>query len=125
MSTILVIEDNFEIRENSVEMLELEGYTVITAINEALGIKEAVENIPDLILCDIMMPEVDGFEVFEQLKNNSSTAHIPLIFISASVGKKEIDSGLAMGAAGYIRKPFEAEDLIRTIESCIRKNAAI
>jgi CheY-like chemotaxis protein len=120
MTTILVIEDNLEIRENTVEMLELEGYNVIAAMNGTIGVSSAIEHQPHLILCDIMMPELDGFRVFEQLKKNTATADIPLIFVTASVGKKEIEHGLSMGAAGYIRKPFEAEELFKAIDACLK-----
>ena len=117
MKTILIIEDNLEIRENTSEILELEGYEVITAMNGKLGFELAKERMPDLILCDIMMPEMNGYEVFEHLKMNEKTSAIPFIFITASAEKSEVRLGLNMGAAGYIRKPFEENELLETVKN--------
>lgn len=119
MKTILLIEDNHNIRENTCELLELEGYKVISAMNGSNGITLAEEKKPDIILCDIWMPETNGYEVFNTLKNNPATAQIPFIFLSASVEKKEVEEGLGMGAHGYIKKPFQAEELFDTVASCL------
>jgi CheY-like chemotaxis protein len=119
MATILLIEDNLEIRENITEILELEGYTILSAVNGRKGLTLARESLPDLILCDIMMPEMNGYEVFGSLKKEVSTADIPFIFVTASVEKKDIQVGLDMGAAGYIRKPFDNDELVKTIQSCL------
>ncbi|HYV92515.1 MAG TPA: response regulator [Chitinophagales bacterium] len=118
MKTILFIEDNLEIRENTSEILELEGYRVITAGNGKTGFDFAKNHKPDLILCDILMPEMNGYEVFENLKKNIETSMIPFIFISASVEKSEVQKGLNMGAISYIRKPFTDSELLETIEDC-------
>jgi CheY-like chemotaxis protein len=115
MKTLLLIEDNLDIRENITEMLELEGYSVIVAVDGGMGYQLAVEEIPDIILCDIMMPVMNGYEVLKHMKNNSSTAHIPFIFISASTEKKDIQIGIDMGASAYIRKPFEMEELFDVV----------
>ena len=115
MKTILVIEDNKEIRENTVELLELKGYNVRSAANGKAGLDMALETKPDMILCDIMMPNMNGYEVFAALKANSETAKIPFIFVTASVERSEVEAGLGMGADGYIRKPFEAKELFQTI----------
>ena len=120
MAVILFIEDNLEIRENVVEILELSGYSVFTAPDGLAGIELAKEIKPDLILCDIMMPEANGYEVFEQLHKNAATCDIPFIFVTASVEKKEIQAGLDMGASDYIHKPFESEELLSAIERCLR-----
>lgn len=120
MRTVLVIEDNHEILENTIEILELEGYKTITASNGKIGIQQAFEKIPDVILCDIMMPEADGYEVLYSLKQNPETADIPFIFLTASVERKEVQAGFDMGAKGYIRKPFDSEELFNTIESCFK-----
>ena len=119
MKTVLVIEDNADIRENACEMLELEGYKVIFAVNGKAGIEFAKQNKPDIILCDILMPEVDGYEVFNELKKDSVTAHIPFIFLTASVERNEIEVGFGMGAKGYIKKPFEAKGFFDTIKRCL------
>lgn len=119
MTTILLIEDNRDIRENTSEILELENYSVLTAANGRIGLALAKEKLPDLILCDILMPEMNGYEVFEGLKESDSTRNIPFIFVTASVEKKEIQTGFDMGAVGYIRKPFDTNELLETIASCL------
>ncbi|WDF79913.1 response regulator transcription factor [Mucilaginibacter sp. AW1-7] len=121
MKTILLIEDNDDIRENTCELLELEGYKVILALNGKTGLLLAAEHLPDLILCDIMMPGADGYEVFGELQSNPSTGHIPFIFLTASAEKKDVAAGLQMGASGYIRKPFEPEELFEAIKLCFDK----
>ena len=119
MKTVLLIEDNTCIRENVSEMLELGGYEAITAQDGKVGLALAKERRPDIILCDILMPEANGYEVFNGLKDDSDTAGIPFVFITASVGKKEIEMGLAMGAKGYIQKPFTGQELYDTLEDCL------
>jgi len=118
MKTILLIEDNNDIRENTCELLELEGHKVILATNGRSGLILAQEHHPDLILCDIMMPELNGYEVLDGLKNNPATADIPFIFLTASVEKKAIATGFDMGAWGYIRKPFDPLELFEAIANC-------
>jgi len=120
MATILLIEDNLEIRENTTELLELAGYDVLIAMNGKIGVEMAISNSPDIILCDIMMPELNGYEVFSELKKNEHANQIPFVFITASVEKSEMRTGLEMGAAGYIRKPFEENDLLSTIVQCLK-----
>ena len=124
MKRILLIEDNLEIRENTAEILELEGYEVTTAVNGKIGFELARNNPPDLILCDILMPEMTGYEVFEHLKMNEDTSSIPFIFITASAEKSEVQIGLNMGAAGYVRKPFEEKELLDAVGECLRRNSA-
>lgn len=121
MTTLLLIEDNNDIRENTCELLELKGFHVIHATNGKAGIILAKEKRPDLILCDIRMPEADGYEVFNNLKSDPITTTIPFIFLTASCEKKEIDAALGMGVSGYIRKPFGPEELVDAIESCLNK----
>lgn len=121
MKTILLIEDNTELRDNIGEMLEIAGYKVIFAINGKSGIALAKENKPDIIICDILMPDVDGFEVIRILKQNPITAGMPFIFLT-SRAEKEIDEGnLEIAADGYIRKPFDTKDLFSTVERCLNK----
>jgi CheY-like chemotaxis protein len=119
MKTILVIEDNLEIRENVSELLELKGYNVVVANNGREGLEAAIKCQPDLIVCDILMPELNGHEVLIRLKKSGETSTIPLIFLTASVEKREIKQGLELGAAAYIRKPFEDDDLMGEIERCL------
>ncbi|WP_317897694.1 response regulator [Aurantibacillus circumpalustris] len=115
MHKILVIEDNREIRENICELLELDGYQVIEAENGKIGLQLAFEMLPDLVLCDIMMPLMDGYKVLEQLKLQPFTTSIPFIFLTANVEKKEVLAGLALGAKSYISKPFETDKLLQEI----------
>ncbi|MEP2279171.1 response regulator, partial [Maribacter sp.] len=90
MKRILLIEDDKALRENTEELLELSGYNVTTAPNGKIGIETAIENLPDIIVCDIMMPVVDGYGVLENLSNNEKTKQIPFIFLSAKTEHKEI-----------------------------------
>lgn len=121
MKTILLIEDDRALRENTEELLELSGYSMITAPNGKIGIQMAKEKLPDIIVCDIMMPEVDGYGVLKELSSNDKTKHIPFIFLSAKTEHKEIRRGMDLGADDYLTKPFEEEDLINAIESRLAK----
>lgn len=120
MKTVLVIEDNSDILENTSEILELANFHVNLAKNGKEGISQAVSGTPDIILCDIMMPEANGYEVLREIKNNPVTKNIPFIFVTASVEKKDVEAALTMGADGYLKKPFESEDLIKTISSFLK-----
>lgn len=122
MKKILIIEDNRNLRENIAEMLELSGYETDTASNGKLGLEKAQTINPDLIICDIMMPVLDGFSLLRILSNNSVTAGIPFIFLSAKVDKKNIRKGMSLGADDYITKPFEKSDLLNTIELRLKKH---
>lgn len=116
---ILLIEDNLHVRENTTEILELAGYKVITACNGNEGVKLAENNIPDLIICDIMMPELDGYGVLNILKKNAATATIPFIFLSAK--EENTDFQKSRGADAYLTKPFDDINLLGTIEVCLKK----
>lgn len=115
MKTVLLIEDNLHIRENTCEMLEMEGYKVMTADNGKKGLELVAENTPDIILCDILMNEGDGYHVLNTLRSDAATSSIPLIFITAKAEKNEVESALAMGANAYITKPFAPEELFDSI----------
>lgn len=121
MKTILLIEDDTALRENTAELLELSDYEVDTAPNGRIGIEKARNNPPDIIVCDIMMPEVDGYGVLEAMAQNDETRFIPFIFLSAKTEHKEIRKGMDMGADDYITKPFEEEELLSAIESRLAK----
>lgn len=121
MSKILVIEDNFEVRENLEEILELAGYDVRSAENGKAGVKVAFEELPDIIVCDIMMPELDGYGVLNILSKNHNTSAIPFIFLTAKSEKEDFRKGMNLGADDYITKPFDESDLLNTIENRIRK----
>jgi CRP/FNR family transcriptional regulator, polysaccharide utilization system transcription regulator len=125
MKKILVIEDNMEMRENIVEILELANYTVFAAENGRKGIEQARENLPDLILCDIMMPEIDGYGVLYFLGKDPKTSGIPFIFLSAKADQKDIRKGMRLGADDYLTKPFEEMELLEAIETRLHRNQIV
>lgn len=116
MKMVLIIEDNLEIRENTSEILELEGFKVISAENGKTGLAMAAKEKPDIILCDIMMPEVNGYQVIRELKSNPLTASIPFIYVTASGEKNEVKMAMDLGANGYVRKPFDMKELMGVIK---------
>jgi CheY-like chemotaxis protein len=121
MKSVLLIEDDKALRENTAELLELSSYAVMTAPNGIIGIQMAKEHRPDVIVCDIMMPELDGYGVLQSLASHENTANIPFIFLSAKTEHKEIRKGMDLGADDYLTKPFEEDDLISAIESRLAK----
>ena len=125
MKKLLLIEDDVTVRENTAELLELSNYNVITASNGKLGIETAKQEVPDIIICDIMMPEIDGYGVLEALSKNPSTLNIPFIFLSAKTEHKDIRKGMDLGADDYLTKPFEEEELLSAIESRLAKVAIL
>ena len=116
MKKILVIDDNLDIRENSIEILELSGYQVLGASDGQSGIDLAIREIPDIIICDIMMPLMDGYEVLQKLRNHSKTAQIPFVFLTARSEKSDIRTGMDLGADDYLVKPFEDFELLEVVE---------
>lgn len=122
MKKILLIEDNNEMRENTAEILELANYEVITAINGRSGVEKAAKEIPDIIICDIMMPDLDGYGVLYLLSKNIETAGIPFIFLTAKAEKADMRKGMSMGADDYLTKPFEEMELLNAIEARLKKN---
>jgi CRP-like cAMP-binding protein/CheY-like chemotaxis protein len=118
---VLIIEDNNDIRENVVEILELAGYQVFDANNGKKGVEIALKEIPDIILCDIMMPELDGYGVLYMLNKNPDTAAIPFIFLTAKAERLDLRKGMEMGADDYLTKPFDDMDLLNSIESRLKK----
>lgn len=118
---ILIIEDNTDIRENVVEILELAGFTVFEAENGKIGVELAMKHMPDIILCDIMMPELDGYGVLYLLNKNAETSAIPFIFLTAKAEKIDLRKGMEMGADDYLTKPFDDIELLNAIESRLKK----
>lgn len=116
--TILIIEDDADIRENTAELLMLEGYDVSTAECGEDAIKMLEEIIPDLIICDVVMSGMDGYEVFEALKKNKQTACIKFIFSTAQSEKSHIQKAMQKGIENYLIKPFDEVELIKCIENC-------
>jgi DNA-binding response OmpR family regulator len=121
MKKILIIEDNHDIRENISELLELSGYETLQAPNGLKGIESAYKNNPDLIICDIMMPEMDGYGVLNTLNKSIATAGIPFIFLTAKAEKSDFRKGLSMGADDYITKPFTEEELLHAVKMRLQK----
>lgn len=121
MIKVLLIEDDSVLRENIAELLELSDFEVLTAPNGKLGLKSININIPDIIVCDIMMPEVDGFEVLNKVSKNSKTKHIPFIFLSAKTEHQDVRKGMNLGADDYITKPFTEDELLSAIKSRLAK----
>jgi len=121
MKTILLIEDDTVLRENTAELLELSNYNVISASNGKTGVVKANLVLPDIIICDILMPELDGYGVLNTLAKNSDTKYIPFIFLSAKTECQDIRKGMNLGADDYITKPFSEDDLISAIESRLAK----
>lgn len=123
MKTILLIEDNPDVRENTAEILTLAGYDVKTATNGRAGVDLAQKEKPDLIVCDIMMPELDGYGVLHILSKNDEMAKTPFIFLTAKTEKTDIRKGMNLGADDYLTKPFDDTDLLNAIEARLRKSA--
>lgn len=122
MKKILLIEDHKDVRENTADILELHDYEVLTAENGEIGITMAKKHLPDLILCDIMMPVKDGYGVLEALSMDTETLHIPFIFLTAKSDRTDFRKGMILGADDYLTKPFEERELLEAIETRIRKN---
>lgn len=121
MKTILLIEDNADIRENTAEILELASYKVTTAENGKVGLEKALASRPDLIICDIMMPVLDGYGVLHVLQKNEELRATPFIFLSAKSERADMRKGMEMGADDYITKPFTETELLSAVESRLRK----
>jgi DNA-binding response OmpR family regulator len=117
---VLIIDDEQLLLEDMELILEFEGFDPITAENGRIGVQMAQKHMPDVILCDIAMPQMDGFQVVRELRKQPQTATIPFIFLSALASKTDIESGLEIGANGYLVKPIDAGDLVNAIRSCVR-----
>ena len=121
MENILLIEDNEALRENTAEILSLANYNVTTAENGKIGVEKAIATPPDLIICDIMMPVLDGYGVFQIISKNPDLFHIPFIFLSAKSERTDLRKGMEMGADDYITKPFSDSELINAIRTRLEK----
>jgi CheY-like chemotaxis protein len=119
MKKILVIEDNGLVRENICEILETENYKVFGCENGENGVEIANREVPDIVLCDVIMPGLDGYEVLKQLKGNPATENIPFVFLTAQSGLMDKQRARDLGAQDYIIKPFEAEDMLSIVGSKI------
>lgn len=121
MKTILLIEDNTDIRENTAEILELAGYCVLTAENGKIGVEQALTSRPDLIVCDIMMPVLDGYGVLHIVNKNPDLSGVPFIFLTAKSERIDFRKGMELGADDYLTKPFDDTELLSAVESRLNR----
>ena len=122
---VLVIEDEARMRDSIATILKMEGYETHEAFDGKLGLQKAREILPDLILCDVSMPNMNGHETLEELKKEPTTARIPFIFLTARGEKREVRDGMNHGADDYLVKPFEATDLLAAIESRLKRKSEL
>ncbi len=125
MKSILVIDDNPNILDNTAEILELAGYKTYTAENGKIGVDLAIQHKPSLIVCDIMMPELDGYGVLHLVRKNEALKHIPFIFLTAKTERSDFRKGMEMGADDYITKPFDDLELLNAIDVRLKKAAIL
>lgn len=125
MKKILVIEDQAPMRRNIALMLEMEGFAVITAENGRIGVEHALKDCPDLVICDVMMPELDGHGVVQTLRASPETATVPFIFLTARSDKGDLRIGMNFGADDYLIKPVVREDLLAAVEVRLARADAI
>lgn len=123
-ATILIIENDLDVRENLVDLLTFEGYDTIAAAGGEEGIELAIARLPDLIICDVMMPGTNGFEVAEAIRQNRSTKLIRFIFLSAKVEKVSVRAGMVY-ADDYLLKPFDRSQLLETVAAQLERAAAV
>jgi len=122
MKKLLVIEDNQEVRENLEEILSLSNYDVVTAEDGLVGVEKALKEKPNLIICDVMMPKLDGFGVLRILSQKAQTSHIPFIFLTAKTEVQDMRKGMGLGADDYITKPFQSTELLDAVEIRLQKS---
>lgn len=121
MKKILLIEDNDDIRNNTAEILELSNYEVITAADGKSGVEKALKHVPDLIICDIMMPVLDGYGVLHSLQKSDVAKHVPFIFLTAKTERADLRKGMEAGADDYITKPFTGSELLNAVDGRLKK----
>src|SRR5450432_688932 len=121
MKKNLLIEDNDDIRDNTAEILELSNYKVIVAQNGKVGVQQAIEHTPDLIICDIMMPVLDGYGVLHAVHKNDAIKNTPFIFLTAKSERSDFRKGMESGADDYITKPFTGTELLDAVNSRLKK----
>ena len=121
MKTILIIEDEPEMRRNLATLLRLEGFQVLTAENGRVGLQLAQRDPPELILCDVMMPELDGHGVLKALRDDPATMNVPFIFLTAKGEKADLRSGMNLGADDYLTKPVARADLLSAVEARFKR----
>lgn len=122
MPSILLVEDNLDFLDITAELLESEGYTIFTAINGREGFEKACDLQPDLIICDIVMPEWNGLELLQKLKEHPTLHSIPMLLYTAKSEKSDLKKGLDLGACDYIVKPTDIDEFMAAIRKCIKSN---
>ena len=121
MTLILVVEDETQILLNIQEILELAEFSVITGADGKVGLQLAKTKNPDLIICDIMMPGLNGYEVLQELRQEPKTADIPLIFLTAKIERNDFRQGMVLGADDYISKPFEPFEILQAVNARLER----
>ena len=121
MKRILLIDDEIRLRDNTAELLELNGYMLMKAQDGIEGLNKAMEFLPDLILCDVMMPNCDGYDFLLRIKK-THLSHVPVILLTARTEIEDESRGIYLGANKYITKPFEISELILSIEALLNKD---
>lgn len=124
MKKILVIDDDTKLRQHYTELLKLEGYAVTEARNGREGVERARAEVPDLVLCDITMPEMNGHRVLETLRSEPRTAHVPFVFLTGWSEQDDIRTGMNLGADDYLTKPVAPDDLAAAIRARLRRAEA-
>jgi DNA-binding NarL/FixJ family response regulator len=124
MKTILVIEDHADMRRNIVTILEMENFRVVSAADGRAGVTQAQLHRPDIILCDVMMPELDGYGVLAELRKDPGSAAVPFIFLTAKGERRDVRAGMNLGADDYLSKPVTASDLLAAIDARLQRRAA-
>lgn len=119
MAKILIVEDEKDIRQLVIYTLQYAGYQVIAGVNGEEAVALAQQERPDLILMDVRMPRMDGYQAAQQIKNDETTRHIPIVFLSAKGQESEVEHGFELGAEDYLIKPFNPTELIDRIRSVI------
>lgn len=122
---ILIVEDDASIRESLIDLLEAEDYHVLVAENGTVGLQLARGHLPDLIICDIMMPDLDGYSVLSELQNAPATSTIPFIFLTAKADRIDQRRGMGLGADDYLTKPFTRTDILQAIEARLSKRVEL
>jgi DNA-binding response OmpR family regulator len=125
MKKILVIEDEKEIRDKILQVLEYEGFEVMSAENGRIGVQVVKTHPPDLIICDILMPELNGYGVLTELRSDPLTATIPFIFLTAKVSQHDVRQGMSLGADDYLAKPFKIPDLLDAVHARLKKHTTL
>jgi CheY-like chemotaxis protein len=119
--TILIIEDNQDLSDTISKLLELAGYTVLKATNGNDGLELARQQKPDLILCDIIMPDLDGYGVLRAIENIPELSLVPFIFMTAKIKKSDFREGMDLGADDYLSKPFSGDNLLKIVSARLKK----